>query len=130
MEGQGVVAAMANHNDGRGSLEYVVKHEPTAAHFKHLMGPDGKWRVRDDVWVSYNERKGPLTVGFGAKEGLIGPELGFGWVMGEALTEPVLPVKCPWGGKGLAVDFRPPNSGKVPFFQRRILLPHRRGHGP
>jgi len=42
----------------------------------------------------------------------MGPELGFGWVMGDALKEPVLLIKCAWGGKSLAVDFRPPSAGK------------------
>lgn len=32
----------------------------------------------------------------------IGPELGFGWVMGDALDAPVLLMKCAWGGKSLA----------------------------
>lgn len=45
----------------------------------------------------------------------IGPELGFGWVVGDALEEPVLLVKCAWGGKSLAVDFRPPSAGKPPY---------------
>ncbi len=115
MEGQGIIASEPRHNDGKGSLEYVVKDPKTAARFKHLADKDGKWLVRDDVWISYLDRKGPLTVGFGAKPGLIGPELGFGWVMGNALAEPVLLIKCAWGGKSLGVDFRPPSSGSVPY---------------
>ena len=71
---------------------------------------------RDDVWISYLDRKGPLTVGFGARAGeTIGPELGFGWVMGVALDEPVLLINCARGGKRLAVDFRPPSAGKLPY---------------
>ena len=46
---------------------------------------------------------------------MIGPELGFGWVLGDALKEPVLLIKCAWGGKSLAVDFRPPSAGKLPY---------------
>jgi hypothetical protein len=46
---------------------------------------------------------------------VIGPELGFGWVMGDALQEPVLLIKCAWGGKSLAVDFRSPSAGKPPY---------------
>ena len=34
---------------------------------------------------------------------------------GDALEEPVLLVKCAWGGKSLAVDFRPPSAGRVPY---------------
>ena len=71
--------------------------------------------ICDDVWISYLERQGALTVGYGPKSDRIGPELGFGWVMGEALVEPVLLVKCAWGGKSLAVDFRPPGSGEIPY---------------
>jgi alpha-galactosidase len=35
--------------------------------------------------------------------------------MGDALAEPVLLIKCAWGGKSLAVDFRPPSAGKIPY---------------
>jgi alpha-galactosidase len=115
MEGQGFIAADPKRNGGKGSLEFVVKDPATAAKFAHLADKGGKWRVRDDVFISYLDRKGPLTVGYGAKKELIGPELGFGWVMGEAYEQPVLLIKCAWGGKSLAVDFRPPSSGKPPY---------------
>jgi alpha-galactosidase len=115
MEGQGFIAAEPKRNGGKGSLEFLVKEPSTAARFAHLVSPDGAWRVRDDVWISYLDRHGPLTVGFGARKELIGPELGFGWVMGQAFEQPVLLIKCAWGGKSLAVDFRPPSSGQVPY---------------
>ena len=115
MEGQGIIAADAKRNGGKGSLEFMVKAPAGASRFAKLTDKDGKWRTRDDVWISYLDRKGPLTVGYGAKEDRIGPELGFGWVMGDALSEPVLLIKCAWGGKSLAVDFRPPSAGKVPY---------------
>ncbi len=115
MEGQGFIAADPKRNEGRGSLEYIVQHADTAARYKHLQPSDGKWLVRDDVSIWYLGRSGPLTVGYGARPELIGPELGFGYVVGEATTAPVLLIKCAWGGKSLAVDFRPPSSGKVPY---------------
>ncbi len=115
MEGQGFIVADRKRNEGRGSLEFVVKDPVTAPSFKHLVDKDGKWIVRDDVWISYLDRKGPLTVGYGAKNDRIGPELGFGVVVGDAFDEPVLLIKCAWGGKSLAVDFRPPSAGKVPY---------------
>ncbi len=115
MEGHGLIASVPKRNGGKGSLEYLVKDSKTAAKFGHLMDKDGKWRVRDDVFISYLDRMGPLTVGFGANKERIGPELGFGWVMGDFYQEPVLLIKCAWGGKSLAVDFRPPSSGKVPY---------------
>lgn len=112
MEGHGFVAADPKRNGGKGSLEHVAKVDPaTALRFKHLLGKDGKWAVRDDVWVHYLDRKGKLTVGFGVKEDRIGPELGFGHVVGDAYKEPVLLIKLCWGGKSLGKDFRPPSSG-------------------
>lgn len=115
MEGQGVIKAEAKRNGGQGSLAWLVKNPATAARFQHLVGPDGTWRRRDDVWISYLDRHGPLTVGYGAKAELIGPELGFGWVLGDHFEKPVLLIKCAWGGKSLAVDFRPPSAGKPPY---------------
>lgn len=115
MEGQGIIAADSKRNGGKGSLEYLVKEPATAAKFSHLMSKEGKWVVRDDVRISYLNRQGALTVGYGPKPDRIGPELGFGWVMGETFDEPVLLIKCAWGGKSLAVDFRPPSSGKLPY---------------
>ena len=115
MEGHGFVAAEPNRNGGKGSLEFLVKDAATAKHFTPLVNAAGHWRTRDDVWISYLDRKGPLTVGYGASQEKIGPELGFGWVMGDALAEPVLLIKCAWGGKSLAVDFRPPSAGKPSY---------------
>ena len=115
MEGHGFVPADPKRNGGKGSLEFVVKDPATAKKFTTLVDAAGKWRTRDDVWISYLDRKGPLTVGYGARPDMIGPELGFGWVMGDALPEPALLIKCAWGGKSLAVDFRPPGAGKLPY---------------
>lgn len=116
MEGAGLIKADPKRNGGQGSLEFLVKDAATAKRFAPLVDSAGQWRTRDDVWISYLDRKGPLTVGFGArKDETIGPELGFGWVMGDALDEPVLLIKCAWGGKSLAVDFRSPSAGKIPY---------------
>jgi len=115
MEGHGFIAAEPKRNGGKGSLEFLAKDAATAKHFAPLVDAAGQWRKRDDVWITYLDRKGPLTAGYGARQEMIGPELGFGWVMGDALDEPVLLIKCAWGGKSLAVDFRPPSAGKPPY---------------
>lgn len=115
MQGAGQIEANPRRNGGRGSLQHLVKDATTAKRFAALVDTAGQWRVRDDVWISYLDRKGPLTVGFGSRPETIGPELGFGWVMGDAIDEPVLLVKCAWGGKSLAVDFRPPGAGMPPY---------------
>jgi alpha-galactosidase len=111
MEGQGVIESDPKRNEGKGSLEFLLKDPISADRFKHLAGKDGKWAVRDDVWIWYLDRKGSLTVGYGAKSNLIGPELQFGHVMGDLFDNQVLLIKLAWGGKSLAKDFRPPSSG-------------------
>jgi alpha-galactosidase len=122
MEGHGFIKADPKRNEGKGSLEYVARQPATADKFKHLLTTDGKWAVRDDVWIHYLDRKGKLTAGFGVKEDRIGPELGFGFVIGDAFEEPVLLIKLAWGGKSLAKDFRPPRSGgEVGPYYKKIV---------
>jgi alpha-galactosidase len=111
MEGHGFIRADPKRNGGKGSLEFLTRDPATAGRFRHLLDAGGKWAVRDDVWIHYLDRKGRLTAGYGVNEDRIGPELGFGHVVGAAFAEPVLLIKLAWGGKSLAVDFRPPGSG-------------------
>ncbi|MBL8798454.1 MAG: sialate O-acetylesterase [Planctomycetia bacterium] len=122
MEGHGIIKADPKRNEGKGSLEYVAKNSTTADKFKHLLDKDGKWAVRDDVWIHYLDRKGKLTAGYGAKDDRIGPELGFGCVVGNHCAEPVLLIKLAWGGKSLGKDFRPPSSGGEvgPYYQEVV----------
>lgn len=108
MEGAGRVEGDPKRNGGKGSLSYLAANSEK---FKHLKDKDGKWIARDDVSIWYLGRKGKLAPGFGAKGSSIGPELGFGHVVGEAFEEPVLLIKTAWGGKSLQKDFRPPSSG-------------------
>ena len=111
MVGHGFIAADPKRNGGMGSLEQVVRDPASNKKFKQLLNKDGTWRIRDDVWIHYFDRKGRLTVGYGAGTDCIGPELGFGSVVGDFIREPVVLIKLAWGGKSLAEDFRPPSSG-------------------
>ncbi|NVL91297.1 MAG: sialate O-acetylesterase [Desulfobacterales bacterium] len=111
MEGQGKIKIDAKRNEGKGSLEYLVKDPTTTKRYKHLVDDSGQWVVRKDVWIWYLGRKGGLTVGYGARNDRIGPELQFGHVMADYFDNQVLLVKTAWGGKSLAKDFRPPSSG-------------------
>jgi len=77
--------------------------------FAHLHR-DSEWIIRDDVSIKFLNRKGKLTVGYGSPE-RVGPELDFGFTMGDHYDEQVLLIKSAWGGKSLARDFRPPSSG-------------------
>jgi hypothetical protein len=75
--------------------------------------------VADKAWVAYQTNrggeetvlKGKVKVGYGFDDERIGPEYGFGLGMDRATEEPVLIIKTAWGGKSLAVDFRPPSAG-------------------
>ena len=111
MEGQGKIKMDIGKNQGKGTLEYLVKDPASAKRYKHLVDKDGRWVVRNDVWIWYLGRKGGLTVGYGAKEDKIGPELQFGHLMGDYFDNQVLLIKIAWGGKSLGKDFRPPGSG-------------------
>jgi len=71
---------------------------------------DDRWVERDDVLVKFLDRKGKLTVGYGSPK-CVGPELGFGRVVGDRFDEPVLLIKTAWGGRSLYRDFRSPSAG-------------------
>ena len=130
MEGQAVVDLDGvDYNDGKGTLGALLRDPAKSAQFKHLQGKDGKWAVRDDVWVRYKREAEPLLAG---KLGLgfsvygdqhhFGPELQFGHVLGEHLDNQVLLIKTAWGGKSLFSDFRPPSSGgKIGPYYTKML---------
>jgi alpha-galactosidase len=90
-------------------LDHQATDPKTAGLFAHLRDGD-KWAVRDDVFIKFLDRKGPLTVGYGSPE-RTGAELEFGWTMGDHLDEPVILIKAAWGGHSLYKLFRPPSSG-------------------
>jgi alpha-galactosidase len=90
-------------------LDHQAADPKTAPLFAHLR-KNGKWVVRDDVFIKFLDRRGPLTVGFGSP-GRTGMELEFGTMMGDRIEEPVLLIKAAWGGRSLCKDFRPPSAG-------------------
>ena len=130
MEGQGVVSmdGEQGYNGGKGNLVWSVQNSKSAEKLKKLKNEKGEWVVRDDVQISFKAgakvRKGGLTVGYTGYGGSshIGPELGFGFVMGDFFKEPVLLIKTAWGGKSLFVDFRPPSSGGQvgPYYTKMV----------
>ena len=104
--------------EGKGNPIHLdtYREDPLIAPTYAGLKDGAEWRVRDDVWITYPSKSGgakhgPLTVGYGTKgEASIGPEFGFGHTVGNAMEGPVLLVKIAWGGKSLAVDFRPPSA--------------------
>jgi len=114
------------------TLEPVLADPKEAPKFKHLK-TDGKWTVRDDVWVTFLSKStkgpggehplhGPLSVHFGSDKNArdargkrikitgFGPELGIGHVLGDKLDQQVLLIKTAWGGRSVKRTFRPPSA--------------------
>ncbi len=122
MVGAGEVSANPHRNHGHGSLEWLVKESKNAHHYAQLLDKDSQWTKRSDVKIWFFDQAGDLTPGFGGRKNTIGPELGFGWIIGDAFNEPVLLIKIAWGGKSLAKDFRPPSAGGPtgPFYSELI----------
>lgn len=111
--GQGRTNLTYAFYDIPGSLYTVVKEN---GNYPHLLNENGEWASRDDVWykgvVTATANKW-LSVGCGAGNTKIGPELGFGWVMGDYHNEPVLIIKASQGNRSLAWDFLPPGSERI-----------------
>jgi len=98
------------------TLEYLIYNEATAAQYQQWKDRWGDWYQRGDVWIwtTDGQRYGNLKPGFGQSERKIGPELGFGEVMGEKLAEQVLLIKTCWGGRSVKRDFLPPGADLPP----------------
>jgi hypothetical protein len=94
------------------TLEHLIYNEETAEQYQQWKDRDGRWTSRSDVWVwtTDGERSGNLTPGFGVSDIKMGPELGFGWALGEYMDEQVLLIKTCWGGKNVKRDFLSPGS--------------------
>lgn len=81
-----------------------------------MLQTNGDWTVLDDAYLHYENGAGDLirdhvTIGQGAFDNLIGPELMFAHQMDAYFDEPILIIKTAWGGLSLAEDFRPPSAG-------------------
>ena len=90
-------------------FDHQATDAKTKEFFAHLRDGD-KWEVRDDVFIKYLNRKGPLTLGYGSRD-RTGAEFEFGHVMGEHFDEPVILIKAAWGGHSLYKLFRSPSAG-------------------
>jgi len=114
------------------TLEYLIYNEETAAEYEQWKDREGRWTERRDVWVwtTDGRRHGNLRPGFGVNEMKIGPELGFGWVVGEHLKEQVLLIKTCWGGRSVKRDFLPPGADRPPVEELRKELERARKKNP
>lgn len=90
-----------------GTLATLVRREKR---YPFLVDDAGQWTVRKDVhYYDARLKKGSwLTATSNGRS--IGPELGFGFVMGQVLDEPVLVLKSCIGNRSLGWDLLPPGS--------------------
>jgi alpha-galactosidase len=98
---------------GNGDLEAVVKRQ---GKFPWLLDAKGEWTIRNDVYfqearLAEDGKGSPLSATSNGKS--IGPELGFGHVLGDFHNEQVLLIKTAQGNRSLGFDFRPPSSGRT-----------------
>jgi alpha-galactosidase len=109
LSGQSNMVGMGNISGTQpGTLETIAKRENK---FPNLVDDAGEWTVRNDVvyrGVITAIGQGPLTPG--VQGGTIGPEMGFGHVMGYYHDEPVLIIKSSQGNRSIGWDFLPPGS--------------------
>jgi hypothetical protein len=109
MQGYGTINDPENDP---GSLIDVIQNDAEGNWSK--IGTPDHWNTLEDAYL-YFEKPGEtiranVTVGQGANSNLIGPELMFAHQLDEYYEDPVLIIKTAWGGKNLAVDFRPPSA--------------------
>ncbi len=93
-----------------GTLKSVVNYD---GKFKYLVDDKGNFVPRDDVYykgVVTATANQWLNIGCGAAANSIGPELGFGHVVGNHEENPVLILKASQGNRSLSWDFLPPGS--------------------
>ncbi len=117
LAGQSNMVGFGQVEGETGTMEAYVESNPED--YGHLVGEDGQPVVRDDVWlvnISHEDKKkmGWLTTGYGASEGHIGPEYGFGFEVGDYYEDPVLIIKSAWGGRSLFHNFLSPSSEDYP----------------
>jgi hypothetical protein len=97
--------------DVPGALSTMVKFKGM---YPYLIDQNRQWVSRDDVWY-----RGVVTaVGnrpLGVSGGRIGPELGFGHVVGDYIDDPVLILKTSQGNRSLSWDFLTPGSKQFEY---------------
>ena len=111
MVGMGVISPLGT----LGTLETVTK---TDGLFPWLIDDEDDWTVRNDVMyrgVVTAIGDGFLTPGFGASGSVIGPELGFGHVMGYYYDEPVIVLKSSQGNRSISWDYAPPSTPRFDY---------------
>jgi len=97
--------------DVPGALSTMVKFKGM---YPYLIDENRQWKARQDVWY-----RGVVTATgnrpLGVAGGRIGPEIGFGHVVGNHVDEPVLILKTSQGNRSLSWDFLTPGSKQFEY---------------
>ncbi|MEN0005186.1 MAG: sialate O-acetylesterase [Bacteroidota bacterium] len=109
MQGYGAIGA---EGDNAGTLEAVIQNDMDDEWSR--IGTSDNWNTLEGAFLYFANNEDTIrtnvTVGQGAYSDLIGPELMFAHQLDTYYDDPVLIIKTAWGGKNLAVDFRPPSA--------------------
>lgn len=106
------ILAGQSNMEGKASNE-LLEHQATQPETEEIFAAfrkDGKWVEREDAYIKFLNRHGPLTLGYGSPN-KTGVELAFGTVMAEHTDQPILLIKTAWGGHSLYQKFRSPSAG-------------------
>jgi hypothetical protein len=110
MEGFGTINDPENDP---GSLIDVIQNDMEGNWSE--IGEAGNWNSLEGASLYFANNgdtiRTNVTVGQGNNPNLIGAELMFAHQLDAYYDDPVLIIKTAWGGKSLAVDFRPPSAG-------------------
>ena len=117
LSGQSNMVGFGQLKGSPGTMETYLKSNPKD--YGHLVDRESKHVVRDDVWIvnlSHEDKKrqGWLTTGYGSSSDHIGPEYGFGFVLGDRFEDPVLIIKSAWVGRSLQKNFLSPSAMDYP----------------
>lgn len=116
--GQSNMIGFGKVSGGEGSLEYAVKEKGL---YPYLIDDAGNWTVRYDVRYArvMGSGTGPMKVfnneWLTVSGPTIGPEIGIGHYLGEALAAPVLLLKSCIGNRSLGWDLLPPRSKQYEY---------------
>ncbi|QTN32817.1 hypothetical protein HZ994_10895 [Akkermansiaceae bacterium] len=103
---------------GMGDLRWAIEK---LGRFPYLLDEKGGWTVRNDVMLNdaYMGKGSSAPLSAPACGPTFGPELGFGYVMGTYLDEPVIVMKADIGNRSLGWDILPPDSESYTFEGKR-----------
>ncbi len=112
--GQSNMVGLGKVKGGDISLEHAIKEKKK---YQYLVDDAGAWTERKDVrYVQYMSGKGPLrNEWMTVAGGKLGPELGLGHPVGNAIDAPVMILKCCIGNRALGWDLLPPGSERSEF---------------